>query len=344
MQTLATTEVQLPPELALYPYSERFESNRSYRKYAFGSMIVESEKRIEALRHTKCHPAFKIATKLHTCCKDPLIINLNSGEKYFLAEQRCKSRICPRCAKIRATELSHRVCELVRTMEAPRFVTLTMRSTNENLRDQLRRLRKNFASLRRSELWGYYVQGGIYTVEITFNPATSQWHPHIHMIIDGSYIPHGELLKRWEFVVGDSAGVDIRKVIGVRKIANYLAAYVAKSCDLSHLTPDRLAEWAIETHGLRLAQTFGSLHGIKVVAQEPDEVSYRPLGLDVNWIVTLASSGSENCRQILNHLSGNCKVLSEEFEELIIEHEFGKKGSNRKIVKPTNLQLSLNMA
>ena len=153
MQTTRIKEVPLPPELVLYPFAERWATNRSYRKYAFGNLIDLSERRVDALRHTNCEPAHRIAVKLHECCKNPLIINYNSGEKYFLAEQRCKSRICPRCAKIRATQLSHKVAALVHSMDAPRFITISMRSTDGNLRDQLRRLRRNFALLRRSEVW-----------------------------------------------------------------------------------------------------------------------------------------------------------------------------------------------
>ena len=338
MQALVTSELGPPPELTLSATESRYWGSRTYRRFAFGTLLSESEIRIDALRNTGNEAAWKIAVKLTTCCVNPVIVNLNSGEKFFLAEQRCKSRICPRCSQIRARQLAGRVSDLVREMESPRFLTLTVRSNDQSLQEQLRFLRRRFAVMRRSELWAYHVRGGVYTIEITFNSQTQQWHPHLHAIVDGTYFPHSELLHLWQHIVGDQCGVDIRLVVGVRKISNYLAAYVAKSCDLDRLAPNELAEWAIQTHGLRLAQTFGSFHGVKAVEVEADESAYRSMDLDVNWVITLANSGCEVSRQIINHLTGNHQLLADDFLDLVEIFQFGKKGSNRKIAKPANLQ------
>ncbi|KKM08310.1 hypothetical protein LCGC14_1725160 [marine sediment metagenome] len=341
MQTLLDTELSPPPELAVPATEDRWSGSRSYRKFAFGSMLDESEIRIDALRNTRDEAAWKIAVKISKCCVDPIVVSENSGEKIFLAEQRCKSRICPRCAWMRSRSLANRISELVHDMDSPRFLTLTVRSNDQSLRNQLMHLRRKFASMRRTELWGYHVRGGVYTIEITFNAKTKQWHPHLHAIIDGGYFPHAELLNLWESLVGDQCGVDIRLVVGVRKLANYLAAYVSKSCDLDHFEPEQLAEWAVETHGLRLAQTFGSLHANKVAEEEEETSYYRTINLDVNMIVTFANAGSDEARTLLNHLTGNRPMVSVSFEEAADDFMNGKRRRKKKPCKPRNLQYAM---
>ena len=278
---------------------------RAYRRNAFGSLLIESHRRIKLLCHDINSPAWNIGHKLASCCSQPQIISLNNGERYYLTESRCRSRLCPRCSKIRARMLAQRVGALVHHMDSPRFLTLTIRSHPGDLRDLLKFLRTRFAMLRRTLYWKSLVRGGIYTVEITWNAKSKEWHPHLHAIIDGNYIPQADLVKVWSQVVGDDAGVDIRKVSSIRKISNYLAAYVSKSCDLSNLPPDQLVEWAIETHALRLAQTFGSYHANKPSEDRVMCCSYSKLQVDVNQLAYKAELGDEKCLQVLSALSGS---------------------------------------
>ncbi|MCH8992651.1 MAG: protein rep [Acidobacteria bacterium] len=270
------------------PYST-VDQRHAYQIRAFGPLLDELQTRIAALRCSGSSAANVIARKLDRCCTEPAVISVDQGTRYYLAEARCKSRVCPRCSRIRAKSLSTRIAKLVRLMEAPRFLTLTVRSTDASLAEQVKLLRRRFATMRRRPEWTDRVTGGVYTVEITFNAETERWHPHLHAIIDGAYFPHRELLQLWERTVGDHAGVDIRAVHGVSKLANYLACYVAKSCDLGNLKSDRLPEWAVATHGLRLAQTFGGIHNAKPQTDPAEPVAIRVLPLDVNDLAYVAS-------------------------------------------------------
>ncbi len=200
--------------------------------------------------------------------------------------------------------LAQRIGSLVHTMDSPRFLTLTYRSNPQDLKPQLKFLRRKFAVLRRTPEWKHHVKGGIYTVEITFNSQTSQWHPHIHCIIDGSFWSHSDIVRVWTRVLHDDGGVDIRIVHGIRKIANYLACYISKSCDLDRLPPIRLAEWAVETHALRLCQTFGNLHGTKPSSDQVPISSFKRLSVNVNSIAYKAEQGHVQCEAVLKSLSG----------------------------------------
>lgn len=277
----------------------------AYRRRAFGPLLEESQVRIDLLGKDPHSPAARIADKLHSCCSHPQIISLNDGERYYLTESRCRSRLCPRCAKIRAKMLAQRIATIVHHMDDPRFLTLSCRSRDGSLRDGLKFLRRRFATLRRTPLWQCLVRGGIYTVEITFNRETEQWHPHLHAIIDGKYIPHSDLLEIWSQILHDSGSVHITKVHGIRKVSNYLAAYVSKSCDLSKLPPNQLVEWAIETHSLRLAQTFGCYHANQPAQDKLIVTSYRLLPVDVNKLAYKAECGDSKCSDVLAALSGS---------------------------------------
>lgn len=289
--------------------------DRAYQTRAFGPLLDERNRRIDALLEAATPDGDRVAARLIACCRHPHLITYGDGLHYHLTEQRCRSRVCPRCAKMRARALASRIATLVRRMDEPRFLTLTVRSRSTTLRDQVKCLRRRFAAMRRRPDWKAHVVGGVYTIEITFNEGTGQWHPHLHAIIDGTYYPQPELLNAWQGVVGDHSGVDIRAVRGVRKLANYLASYVAKSCDLSHLTHEQLAEWAVQTHGLRLAQTFGCLQKCKPQTPDTNELDPMPtriVDLNVHHLAWDASRGHATAERLLRLLEPNRRPTTPE--------------------------------
>lgn len=324
-------------------YATFYDVRNAYRRLVFGEMIHQSINRSDALKATGCRIARSIAEKLDKCCQYPLIIQVDGGESFYLAESRCRSRICPRCSKIRANMLAGRIAAMVRLMDAPRFLTLTIRSNEQALSVQLKHLRRRFAALRRTELWKYHVKSGVYTIEITWNRETKRWHPHLHCIIDGSFFPHQSLLSLWERVVKDQAGIDIRMVVGVRKLANYLACYVSKSCDLSHLSNQQLAEWAVATAGLRLAQTFGGLQTCKPSKDRVVMKSYKMVDCDVNWMAYIAGYGCTLAKSILTSLTGGEPLSNPDF--LVLVDRFNTPPSKQyKPDKPRPKDLQLRLA
>lgn len=327
-----------------YPYST-VDQRHAYQIRAFGPLLDELQHRITALHRSGSAAAVRVGDKLDRCCTEPAVISVDQGDRYYLAEARCKSRVCPRCSRIRAKSLSTRIAKLVRLMDAPRFLTLTVRSTDADLAHQVKSLRRRFAAMRRRPEWSDRVKGGIYTIEITFNSDTERWHPHLHAIIDGIYFPQAELLETWERIVGDHAGVDIRAVHGIRKLANYLACYVAKSCDLGNLSSDRLPEWAVATHGLRLAQTFGDLHNAKPQTEPAEPVATRVLDIDVNDLAFVASFGVPVAVTLLNliepHRSCTIERDPAHIAELIADYNDGLPHPRPAKPPPDRSQLQL---
>ena len=219
------------------------------------------------LRHpdddTKMHPLAKLGYKLASCLATPTIQVSADGDQMIIAQGKCKSRLCPLCGRARARRLMHRLSAIVKAMDAPRRITLTIAHSDRPLRDQILHLTTSFHAVRRTLDWKKHVVGGVYVIEITWNTDRQQWHPHIHAIIDGTYLPHAKLKAAWHAATADSWIVDIRRCDSERAAVRYLTDYLTKSQDASKIADHLLPEWATQLHGMRLAQTFGKSHGIR---------------------------------------------------------------------------------
>lgn len=308
--------------------------------------LATVERRIDALR---AHPeplGARIAHKLDRCCREPMVFQCTETATYRIHEARCRSRVCPRCARFRAWSLTTRITECVKRMDAPRFLTLTMRSSDSPLREQLITLRKHFANLRRSPLWKKKVVAGVYAIEVTINEETRLWHPHIHVIMDGDFVAQRQLLAVWESIVGDRAGVHIRIVPSASQIARYISSYVVKTSHLDKLSTASLAEWAIELHGLRLAQTFGALHGVKVIDDPEPHPRSRPFEFDLDVTAWMARAGCRKSDDLLLQLA-HAVPIGEEWSpdymlQRIREHSEGIMHRLPPARPPPDPQLSLS--
>ena len=243
----------------------------AYQRRVFASVWDERDRMLGALMDDQSGESWRIANRLASCCREPMILRDPAGSVLRLSERRCRSRCCPRCRRFRAREVQARLLEACRRMDSRRFLTLTLRSSDAPLADQLRHLRRSFARLRRHHLWKSRVTGGVYCVEVTYNPKRGQWHPHLHAIIDGEYVVKQALSDAWCEATGGSTIVDIRAVSSASRVASYVAKYVAKSDDGSKVPANRLAQWAAAIHGLRLVHSFGNLHGVALI-EKPESI------------------------------------------------------------------------
>lgn len=253
---------------------------------------------------------FRLASKLADCCSSAMFA-VNTEGRIVVCEQRCRSRICFRCAKIRAKSLMARIHSLTtKHVDSPAFLTLTVRSTDAPLKEQLLFLTQAFRKLRRSEDWKAHVQGGIFVIEVTWSATRRQWHPHIHAVIDLKYWDQRQALTCWERAVGDHAGFHVKRIPSRLALARYVSSYVAKGSSVAMLPSHRLGEWAEETHGLRLAQTFGSLHGIKAV-KEQERAKIDRLLFRVEEVAELAYQGHRGCNALLRMFLHDRPIVTE---------------------------------
>lgn len=205
----------------------------------------------------------KRALKIADCCKFPAI-KADVDGRAIPSLARCRDRICPLCSRTRGFEAAERATELIKDMNAPRFLTLTLKHNQDDLLSQIDRLMNHFRELRKSDLWKSKCTGGIYTLELTRNTKKSEWHPHLHIVFDGKFMPHSSLKELWERITGDSNIIHLKAVTDRRNAAYYIAEYVAKCIGIEKWHRDHVCEFATALHGRRLINTIGNLHGKKL--------------------------------------------------------------------------------
>lgn len=189
---------------------------------------------------------------------------------YKFALETCRFRLCRPCALDRSRVIRANL-ETVAQHGVVRFLTLTLRSTNEPLRITVARLHKHFRTLRRRSLWRDRVVGGAAFLEVTRNHKTRLWHAHLHCLLQGHFIPRSAIAHEWLSITGDSYIVDIRLPHSQATVANYVTKYVTKpfnpgsSTTLSDLV---LAAQALEH--TKLAITFGRWRKLHLLTERAD--------------------------------------------------------------------------
>lgn len=195
-----------------------------------------------------------------------------------IACNTCRDRLCEVCGRTRGARMIESIVN-ARPTAPLRFITLTLRCSHSTLKGQLDRLYDCFGKLRRRTFWGWYVKGGAAFCEVKIGKNSGLWHVHLHMLVEGDFIPQRELSREWLEVTGDSSIVDVRKVENVGIAAGYVVKYASKSCDASvYNSPPKLDEFTVAMKGRRLALTFGGWRGIKLAAGDGEKVQWENIG------------------------------------------------------------------
>jgi len=200
--------------------------------------------------------------------------------RYRVAVNRCRHRFCLPCARERGLLVSSNLREKLPKVPL-RFITLTVKARDASLRDALDHLYGSFARLRRSKTWREHVKGGLAVAEVTWRPEKGRWHPHLHLIVQGSYFPQDTLRRAWLKATGDSFIVDIRAVRSLDEAARYLTAYLTKSlCKRVWRDQHRLCEAIQALHGRKLISCFGTWSRLKLL---------EPISSDAEWHVVCSA-------------------------------------------------------
>lgn len=234
--------------------------NRSQQRLFGSGGVAEWAQVVEALATSAVPGMCRRAAKIRECCAGPQVA-VGADGLPRLVLYMCRDRICPGCAKVRAAHLAKRVNTALHEADAVRFITLTQRSKDESLRTSIDRLLAAFRRLRRCDHWRRRVDGGVYTIEATFNARAKTWHVHLHVLADGGYYAQDQLQDDWSEAVGDRSIADIRLANSRAGAAKYVSKYAAKAASLRELKPAQIRDYAHALAGRRLVSSFGSLHG-----------------------------------------------------------------------------------
>jgi hypothetical protein len=220
--------------------------------------------------------------------------------------------MCPRCQKQRGANVREKVAEIVQRFSAARFATLTLLHKEESLAEMHKRASRGLQKLRREETWKKLVKAGVWVIETTRNEKTGRWHLHLHLIIDGEFFPQKVLAKLWLKATGDSCVVDIRAIHDRRRVAKYIADYVAKPVDMGNWPADAICEFAAAMAGVRMVHTFGKAHGGNLGTATPPEEA-KPSKFVIHAVVLrrLAADGNLKAQFAVTTLASIDRVVCE---------------------------------
>lgn len=224
---------------------------------------------LEALMHTNQTSA-RIRAFVDCSSSAWVLRHKTDRSRFKLVANTCRDRLCVRCAGMRTATVRTNLIAFLDGRET-RFITLTLKHRDVPLWDQVNRLYKCFRRLRQRTLWKERVTGGCALLELTYNHQTQRWHPHLHTVIEGGFLPREDLSRAWLDVTGDSWNVDIRLVKNDLRAAHYVTKYLTKPLPTDVLREQHLLEEAVPALAhRRFIVTFGTWLTAKLT-KEPSE-------------------------------------------------------------------------
>jgi len=235
------------------------------------------------------------------CGSHAWVYQANDNPDLFRVQaDHCRDRWCLPCARSRAARLAARAHAHL-TNRHVRLITLTLVATATPLTEQIDHLFGSFRRLRRHALWRSCVHGGLAVLEISRNGDTGAWHPHLHVLAVGRYLPHDELREAWRTATNGSYIVDIRAVPDNTEAIRYVLRYLTKPASTAiYRHHDSLCQLLLALHHRRTYQTFGILHGLDADTSD-DADGWTPVA-PLHHIIYQAALGEPSAVNILNHL------------------------------------------
>lgn len=222
--------------------------------------------------------------------------NIDTGE-VRVAASACSLRWCPVCGNCRRNYLTRSVGEWIADADHPKLLTLTLKHTSAPLDHQIKNLYAFFRTLRRRRDFKAAVTGGIWFFQIKKSKDDGLWHPHLHAIVTGLYLPRRRLSRMWMQVTYGSFVTDIRPVHEPQKVANDVARYATSPGSLVDLPPDDAIEMVEALHGRRICGTWGTARGIKMRPKlEETKGKWKSLG---SWSVVMSLYESDRDAQAI---------------------------------------------
>lgn len=210
--------------------------------------------------------------------------------RFKVACNRCHDRFCLPCMQDRARLI---VANLKAQLpyEKTRFMTLTLRHSEDPLEAQLDRLIHGFSALRRWSFWQSAVTGGVAFLELKLSRSDGCWHPHLHILLRGDYVPKELISDAWLQITGDSHVIDIRMVKSPDHLYSYLTKYVTKGWDTGmYRESSRLREAITAMKGRKLLIAFGSFAHVRLLLP-PTSETWNELGT-LHEVIELAACGT----------------------------------------------------
>ena len=239
--------------------------------------------------------------------------------QFRISSENCRDRWCRPCQRERSRIIAANIIDHLDNKPC-RLVTLTIRTEGLTLRQAVAKLYSSFQKLRQTTFWKTRVTGGCATCEIKLSTDGERWHPHLHLLVEGDYIPTGHLAKKWHKITGDSFIVDVRLAADTTTAARYITKYLGKPVPSSIVRDHpRLVEAIQALTGRRMVSTFASWQGLQLT-ETCSEQSWSNL-CTYRELVDKVVGGDTDSRRILQHLLGQAGLDPSDLDTWIREQQ-----------------------
>jgi len=277
--------------------------------------LAETDTPVQTFRHSGWAPIRnRVHRVLHTisnserrarrfreCGSDCWVLRSKTDPgKYCLASNGCNDRFCLPCGQMRARTLCNNLAPQLR-QGAVRMITLTVQSDGLSLDRALDKLLKSFRKLCRRPAFRGKVPAGVALLEVKRTRNDTRWHPHLHLLAHGKYVPKDWLSKQWRQCTGDSYIVDVKLVRDPRTATKYVTKYVTKPLDASVVRDEaRLREAILALKHRRLVLPFGAWRKLKL-SERPRTDEWETVG-PLYQVAAWAKGGDERAFAIMQLL------------------------------------------
>lgn len=277
---------------------------RPWRKQKMGSRAIAASLYRCWKKHPRKNAALKKRSDWMQQCGNYLVfgdvVNPETGEvaRKLQAAQFCRDRLCPMCQWRKSLVTFHQLSEIMDRVDAdhpnefiPIFLTLTMKNVpNAELGTAITRILQAWSRMmnksNRRKPWRV-TAGWFRSLEITYNPDTAEWHPHIHAILlvpadyftdADKYIDHDAWVAEWHRALRADydPSVDVRTIKAERAHAvAEVSKYAVKPGEWVNLddadgTDERVGLLAVELKGRRLTAFGGVMKEARAALKQED--------------------------------------------------------------------------
>ena len=216
-----------------------------------------------------------------------------------VGSQSCHLRHCPLCSKTKVLTIKENVTGWLKKARYPKLVTFTLRHSENPISEQIDKLYESFKAIRRNGIIKNSCYGGIWFFQIKKSENDGLFHPHIHCLVAGKYIPQSKLAQKWFHITGDSHVVDVRMVKDPATCARHVSRYAANPCSLKPLNLDECVTIAEALDNRRLCGTWGECRKLKLTSiPEIDKTHWHKIA---SWSAVIENKDcDDNAKAILD--------------------------------------------
>ena len=230
----------------------------TFRGYLLKTRRDAYSRALEIYSHLDGNLGGKFSSRLMSCRKFAWFVQNSATKKLRVMSSRCKLRWCPICRDVSRRIVTRAVDEWLKVQDYPKMITLTLMHSDDPLQLQIKRLYDSFRKLRRRAYFQRLVTGGVWFFQLKYNQKTEQWHPHIHCLVAGKFLPHARLKALWHEITGDSYVIDVRPVRDLDNASTEVARYATSPADITGVDLHRALDIFYATKGRRICGSWGS--------------------------------------------------------------------------------------